>query len=388
MIYKDFCGKKVSQLGFGTMRLPTLNDGSVDFEETEKIIDSAIASGVNYFDTAWPYHSGDSERVIGKSLSKYPRESFFLANKYPGHQTADSYDPKGLFETQLKKCGVEYFDFYLLHNVCENSLSVYTDERWGIFDYFIEQKKLGRIRHLGFSTHGGVEMIRDFLNTYGEYMEFCQIQFNYLDDTLQNAGAKYELLTERNIPIIVMEPLRGGKLAKLDDKTEKVLHTMRPDTSTASWAMRWLQSYPNIAVILSGMSTMEQLLDNVKTFSSEAPLSETEREYIASVAEGMKDSLPCTSCRYCVDGCPMGLDIPMMIGIYNELRYQASPVTTMRLDSLDESKLPSARISCGACSEICPQKIDIPSALSDLSDKYSKMPSWADICRERAALQK
>ncbi len=387
MIYRDLCGEKVSLLGFGAMRLP-VKDGEVDYNETEKMLDCAIAAGVNYIDTAWPYHSGDSERVVSRILAKYPRGSYFLADKYPGHQTADSYDPAGLFEEQLKKCNVDYFDFYLLHNVNENSIGVYKDPKWGIIDYFIEQKKAGRIRHLGFSTHGGVKMIKEFLDEYGEYMEFCQIQSNYLDDTLQNAGEKYELLTERAIPVIVMEPVRGGKLARLDEGIENKLREMRTGTSTASWAFRWLQSYSNISVILSGMSNMEQLKDNLATFDKEDPLTEEERAYLADVAEGMKDSLPCTGCAYCVDGCPIGLDIPNLISIYNELRFQSNIVSAMRLEGADEATLPSACISCGACSSICPQKIDIPAAMSDLADRISKMPKWADVCRERAALQK
>ena len=388
MIYRDFCGKKLSMLGFGAMRLPTDNDGNIDVSETEKMVDTAISAGVNYFDTAWPYHLGQSETVIGSILKKYPRESYYLATKYPGHQTADSYDPKGLFETQLKKCGVDYFDFYLLHNVCENSLPTYKDEKWGIIDYFIEQKKQGRIRHLGFSTHGGVEMIKEFLDDYGEHMEFCQIQFNYLDDTLQNAGAKYKLLTERKIPVWVMEPVRGGKLASLGEETEEKLHRLRPGASPASFAFRWLQSYPNVSVVLSGMSNMEQLLDNIATFESENLLLPPERDFIAYIAEKMKDSLPCTACRYCVDVCPMELDIPMLISVYNEIRFQASVVTGMRLEALEDDRLPSACISCGACSNICPQKIDVPTALADLSQRYAKMPKWSDICRKRAAAQK
>lgn len=388
MIYRDFGDKKISLLGFGAMRFPTKDDGSIDYDKTEAMIDRAFAAGVNYVDTAWPYHSGDSERVVGRILSKYPRESYYLANKYPGHQSADSYDPKTLFETQLEKCKVDYFDFYLLHNVYENSVGVYTDPKWGIIDYFIEQKKAGRIRHLGFSTHGGVKMIEEFLDRYGEHMEFCQIQFNYLDDTLQDAGEKYHILTERGIPVWVMEPVRGGKLAKLNESVEAKLREMRPGESTASWAFRWLQDYPNVCVILSGMSNMEQVLDNLDTFESASPLTDEEKKYIASVAEGMKNSLPCTACRYCIDGCPMELDIPHLISLYNELRYQASFLTAMRLDGYDENKLPSACIGCGACSSICPQKIDIPAALADMTQIMKKLPKWADLCRERAALQR
>ena len=201
MIYSEFCGKKLSLLGFGAMRLPQ-KDGGIDCELTEEMVKYAIDNGVNYFDTAWPYHGGESERVLGKILSGYDRDKFYLATKYPGHQLSSSYDPAAIFEKQLEKCGVEYFDFYLLHNVYEKSLDVYFDPKWGIIDYFREQKRLGRIKHLGFSSHGQPENLREFLDICGD-MEFCQIQLNYLDWTLQDAKAKYELLTERGIPVCV-----------------------------------------------------------------------------------------------------------------------------------------------------------------------------------------
>ncbi|MBR6807706.1 MAG: aldo/keto reductase [Clostridia bacterium] len=387
MLYSDLLGSRVSLLGFGTMRLPT-SEGKIDFEATEALIDKAISCGVNYFDTAWPYHSGESELVTAKILKKYPRDTYYLASKYPGHQTADVYDPAEIFEKQLKKCEVEYFDFYLLHNVNENCIDVYRDKKWGIIDYFIKQKELGRIRHLGFSTHGGVKMISDFLDEYGEHMEFCQIQHNYLDNTLQDSKGKYELLTKYGIPVIVMEPVRGGKLAKLPKKTEAVMKMLRPGSSSASWAFRWLMNFPNVRVILSGMSDMSQLCDNIDTFSELSPLNGKECALLEDVARELKNTLPCTSCRYCTDVCPMGLDIPYMISIYNEMATFPSFMATMRLEGFPEEKLPSACISCGACSRICPQNIDVPATLASLHEMISKTPRWADICRERAAAQK
>jgi len=387
MIYSNLLDKKVSLLGFGTMRFPTV-DGKIDFEQTEAMIDKAIANGINYFDTAWPYHSGESEVVTAKILRKYPRESYYLASKYPGHQTAEKYDPADIFEKQLKKCEVDYFDFYLLHNINENCIDVYRDKRWGIIDYFIKQKELGKIKHLGFSTHGGIQMITEFLDEYGEHMEFCQIQHNYLDDSLQNSRGKYELLTERGIPVIVMEPLRGGKLAKLPEKAENAMEALRPGCSTASWAFRWLMNFPNVKVILSGMSDMSQLDDNIATFSELTQLTENECAILEDAANGMKNVLPCTSCKYCVDGCPMGLDIPYMISIYNEMSTFPSFMATMRLEGFPEDKLPSACIACGACTQICPQNIDIPATLSKLDEILKSSPKWADICRERASAQK
>ena len=246
MICKDFQVLKLSQLGFGTMRLPLREDRSIDEEQAAAMTAEAIAKGVNYFDTAWPYHGGKSETVIGEILKQYPRESFYLADKFPGHQIAPSYDVKAVFEHQLEKCGVGYFDFYLLHNVYENSIAVYEDERWGILPYLLEQKKNGRIRHLGFSTHAGVPALEAFLEKHTDEMEFCQIELNYLDWTLQQAKEKCELLNRYNIPIWVMEPVRGGKLANLPAAAQEKLRALRPDASDASWALRWVQEIPGV----------------------------------------------------------------------------------------------------------------------------------------------
>ena len=269
MIYREFQDKKLSLLGFGAMRLPQNPDGSIDEHQVAEMTRYAIEHGVNYFDTAYPYHEGHSEQVMGKVLGEYPREQFYLATKFPGHQISDRYDPEEIFETQLKKCGVEYFDFYLLHNVYENSIQVYQDPKWGILDYLREQKRLGRIRHLGFSTHGSLEIIKEFLDYCGEDMEFCQIQLNYLDWSLQDAQAKYDLLTQRGIPVWVMEPVRGGKLAKLDEETEAKMRAFRPEESTPAWGFRFLQQLPNVKMILSGMSNLAQMQDNIKNFSTE-----------------------------------------------------------------------------------------------------------------------
>ena len=387
MIYKNFQDKQLSLLGFGTMRFPLLEDGSVDEAQVEDMVEYAMSHGVNYFDTAWPYHSGESERVIGRALKKYPRESFYLADKYPGHQISKSYDPADIFEKQLEKCGVEYFDFYLLHNVYEKSMGVYLDPKWGIIDYFKEQKRLGRIKHLGFSSHGRVDNLREFLDICGEDMEFCQIQLNYLDWTLQEAKEKYELLTERGIPVWVMEPVRGGKLAKLDELTEAKLKEIRPDASVASWGFRFLQELPNVTMVLSGMSNMEQMVDNVRTFTEYKPLSKAEMQLLLDIAEGLKNSIPCTACRYCCDGCPMGLDIPMLIATYNEIRVAAVTNPIMRIEGLEDSKKPSACIGCGKCVKVCPQNINIPQVLKDFVKAMEKIPSWAEICRQRDAAQ-
>lgn len=384
MITNDFKGKELSLLGFGTMRLPLKEDGSIDEECVFELVKYASENGVNYYDTAYPYHQGNSEIVIGKALKQLPRESYYLATKYPGHQISSTYNPAEIFEEQLQKCDVEYFDFYLLHNVYENSIQVYTDPKWGIIDYFVKQKKLGRIKHLGFSCHGSTEMLKEFLDQYGDVMEFCQIQLNYLDWTLQDAKGKYELLTQRNIPVWVMEPVRGGKLASLDEQYEKQLRELRPNDSAAAWGFRWLQSLPNVKMILSGMSNMEQMKDNVHTFERRNPLNEAEKELLLEIAETMKCSLPCTACRYCCDGCPKKLDIPKLIAYYNDLKFAASFNVGMAMDAIDKEHQPSACVKCGKCKQICPQHIDIPFAMEEFAAALSKLPSWADICKERA----
>ena len=388
MIFSEFKGKQLSLLGFGAMRLPTLADGSVDEAQVEKMVANAFARGVNYFDTAWPYHNGESEYVMGRVLSKYPRDSFYLADKFPGHQYSDRYDPAAIFERQLEKCGVEYFDFYLLHNVYERSMSVYLDPQWGILDYFREQKRLGRIKHLGFSTHANVEGLKEFLDIAGDDMEFCQIQLNYLDWTLQNARAKYDLLTRRGIPVWVMEPVRGGKLVSVSPASTEKLRAARPDETTVAWCFRFLQGLPNVKMILSGMSNEQQMADNLATFEESRPLSPAEGELILKVAEELKGSVPCTACRYCVAGCPMGLDIPFLLSVYNDLRYAPVINTTLRIEALPESKKPDVCVGCGKCAQICPQKIDIPGAMQDFCDMLEKIPNWVDVCRERAAAQK
>lgn len=385
MIYQEWKGKKLSMLGFGTMRLPLLQDGSgeVDEELVSKMIRYAAEQGVNYYDTAYPYHNAKSEIIVGKALKQLPRESYYLATKYPGHQIATSYDPATIFEEQLKKCGVDYFDFYLLHNVYENSFSTYTNPKWGIVDYFVKQKQLGRIKHLGFSSHALQDTLIAFLDRYGDVMEFCQIQLNYLDWTLQDAKAKYDFLTERGIPVWVMEPVRGGRLADVDEATKKKLNVLRPGMSVASWAFRWLQGLSNVKMILSGMSSMEQMIDNVHTFETLNQLTEEETQVLLEIAEEMKDSVPCTACRYCCSDCPKKLDIPKLLSLYNDMRFSPSFYVGMTIDSLEEDSKPSACIGCGKCAKICPQKIDIPKAIKEFSELLETTPHWEELCKQR-----
>lgn len=384
MLKNEFAGKMLPRLGFGAMRLPE-TDGAVDVALVEKMVRYAMDHGVNYFDTAWPYHGGQSERVMGQVLSAYPRESYYLADKYPGHQIMTDYDPAKIFEEQLRRCKTDYFDFYLLHNVYEKSIDTYLDPELGVLDYFREQKRLGRIKHLGFSTHGRLETMERFLDICGEDMEFCQIQLNYLDWTLQDAKQKYEMLTRRGIAVWVMEPVRGGKLANFENAEMKRL---RPDESTASWGFRFLQALPNAKVILSGMSNMDHVIDNVKTFSEDKPLSEREVELVLEIAERMKNAIPCTACRYCCDGCPMGLDIPAMMSICSDIRFAPVVNSVMMLQFAPEDKRPSACISCGKCTKVCPQGIDIPAIMKELTERLEQIPQWTEICRQREEAQK
>ena len=387
MIFKKFKEENLSLLGFGTMRLPLDEAGKIDEVQVEQMVTYAIENGVNYFDTAYPYHDGESERVIGRILSKYPRESYFLADKFPGHQIFDDYTPERFFEEQLERCQVEYFDFYLLHNVYEKSINTYKDSNWKIVDYLLEQKRKGRIKHLGFSTHGSREVMKEIIDYCQGELEFCLIQLNYLDWTLQGAKEKYEMLTEMGIPVWVMEPVRGGKLAKLSEEQEAFLRKLRPEESTPAWAFRFLQDLPNVHMVLSGMSAMEHMKDNVKTFEEYKPLSEEGRQFLFDVAEGMKSSVPCTSCQYCMAGCPKGLDIPMLISIYNELKFMPTVNASMRIEAMEEDKKPIACIACGKCTRMCPQGIHIPEIMKELPDLMAKLPTWAEVSRLREEAQ-
>lgn len=372
MVYRDFQDLKLSALGFGAMRLPLTGDGQIDEEQTARMTAYAIEHGVNYFDTAYGYHDGKSEVVMGKVLSSYPRERYYLADKFPGYDLSNMGKVEEIFEEQLERCGVEYFDFYLFHNVYEKNIDPYMDPNYGIMEYLLKQKENGRIRHLGFSAHGRYDTIKRFLDTYGRHMEFCQIQLNYLDWKLQDAKAKVELLGEYQIPVWVMEPLRGGKLVSLSEENEKKLKALRPEEDIPAWAFRFLQSVKGVAVTLSGMSDMEQMVDNVRTFEEDKPLDETEMKALMEVADSMLDILPCTACRYCVTHCPKGLDIPVLLSLYNETRFVNGSITHMAVDALDEEKRPGQCIGCKSCEAVCPQQLAIADAMHDFTEKLKQ----------------
>jgi predicted aldo/keto reductase-like oxidoreductase len=372
MIYRDFQGLKLSGLGMGMMRLPVRNgqNSDVDEEAVFRMVDTALENGINYFDTAWSYHGGNSELVAGKALSRHPREKYCLADKFPGFDLR-FFDRVGeIFEEQLRKDQTEYFDFYLCHNVNEGNVGAYLDDaKYGAFSYFLEQKRLGRIRHLGLSAHGGMDVLRSFLDAFGEHIEFCQLQLNWLDWEFQHAKEKVELLRDRGIPVWVMEPLRGGKLVKLPEEDAAVLKKLRPEEPIPAWSFRFLQSIPDVKMILSGMSDETQLQDNLRTFETDAPLDE--KEMTALLALGRKitarTSLPCTACRYCTEGCPMELDIPRIIAAYNGIK---NGDWTVRYDpaEADPSLDPGRCVACGSCASICPQGIAIPDIMGEMAE--------------------
>ena len=374
MIYRDFQDLKLSALGMGAMRLPVMagDDSAIDEAATAEMVAYAMERGINYFDTAWGYHGGHSEEVMGRVLSRYPRESFYLATKFPGYDLSNMDQVEAIFEKQLKKCGVEYFDFYLFHNVCEMNIDAYLDEKYGIYPYLMKQKKAGRIRHLGFSAHGSYEVMKRFLEAYGSEMEFCQIQLNYLDWSFQGAEAKVELLRSYDIPVWVMEPLRGGRLAALPEETMEKLRTFRPEEKAPAWAFRFLQSVPGVTMILSGMSDFQQLQENIHTFETDQPLQKEEMDTVLAIADEMleKTALPCTACHYCVSHCPKQLNIPSLLDLYNEHCFTGGGfLAPMALMAIPKDKHPDACIGCRSCEAVCPQQIKISEAMADFAAK-------------------
>lgn len=372
MIYRDFQDIKLSGLGLGMMRLPVIdgNDGMIDEAAASEIINYAYQNGVNYFDTAWGYHNGNSELIAGKYLSKYPRDTYYLASKFPGYDNSNMPKVKEIFERQLEKCRTPYFDFYLFHNVYEGNIDDYLNPEFGILDYLLEQKKNGRIKHLGFSAHGSTDVIRRFLDAYGEHMEFCQLQVNYMDWHFQNAKEKVEMIQKAGIPVWVMEPLRGGKLAKASDEMTKQLNDMRPEETVPAWAFRFLQAIPGVTMVLSGMSNMEQIKANIATWQEDKPLSQEEFDRLVDLIdeETRKGGLPCTACHYCTSHCPKELPIPELIALYNEHKITGGGfLAPMAIGSMPKDKQPASCIGCRSCEEVCPQQIKISEMMKDFT---------------------
>ena len=374
MIYKSFGELSLSALGLGCMRLPTIggDDARIDEEKTAQLVAYAMENGINYYDTAWGYHEGNSELVMGKVLSAYPRESFYLASKFPGYDLANMPKVKEIFERQLQKTQTAYFDFYLFHCLSAKNIDEYLNPENGILEYLLEQKKNGRIRHLGFSVHAPLEVMKRFLDAYGEHMEFAQVQLNWLDWSLQDAKAKVEYLSSLGIPVWVMEPVRGGRLATLPQKYASRLTALRENASVPEFAFRFLQSIPEVTVTLSGMSNFEQLKENIEIYKTEKPLNEKEIGVLFDIAADMtkKISVPCTACRYCTSHCPMELDIPMLLELYNNHKFSGNAyMRPEALGELDEGKLPTACIGCRSCEAVCPQQIKIADVLADFASR-------------------
>ncbi len=388
---RRFHDKKVSLLGFGCMRLPLLsadNQKSIDMTTFQGLVDYAYEQGVNYYDTAYIYHEGLSEGSIGEALRKYPRESYFLANKLPGWLLKDGLTAEAVFEEQLKRCGVDYFDFYLCHAIGKSPTDFEDHhQKSGAFEYLLEQKKAGRIRHLGFSFHGNVERFKVLLSRHD--WDFVQIQLNYLDWQLQDAKTLYSLLEEKNIPCVVMEPVRGGNLCHISDDVTSMLQKAAPGMSTASWAIRFVASLPNVLTVLSGMNVMAHVKDNIQTVKNFTPLNEQEKELLAKVADIFMGSgtIPCTACRYCMD-CPAGVDIPEVFGAYNTAAAaMALPVDIpiQRIYNKDTHTFLTAYaaiapgnrahhcIECGQCVENCPQAISIPQEMARIAQIISEI---------------
>lgn len=375
MIYKDFKGKKLSALGLGCMRLPKCGpaDSDIDTAAVSDMAAYALSKGINYFDVAYGYHGGNAENVIGEVLSAYSRDTFYLADKFPGYDVRNFGKEEQIFEEQLKKCRTDHFDFYLLHNVCELNIEQYMSESFPL-DFFLRQKENGRIGHLGFSCHGKIETHRRFLSKFGEHMEFCQIELNWLDWELQNAAEKAAGLNEKEIPIWVMEPVRGGMLAKLDYDNEKALQKLLPGITDVEACFRFIQSVPGTVVTLSGMSQMDQLVQNIGIFEKEEKLTGEQFEGLLAIGGSLasKGTIPCTGCRYCTGYCPHEINIPEVIRTYNDHVITGGGFRSPQyLGGLPKSKWPQSCLHCGACAAVCPQKIDIPSVMEDYSKRLS-----------------
>lgn len=373
MVYRKFKDVELSGLGMGAMRYPVIggNAAQIDKEAAREMIACAMANGINYYDTAWGYHSGTSEPVTGELLKEYPRESFYLATKFPGYDVSNFGKAEEIFEEQLRRCQVEYFDFYLIHNVDEHNIDYYLDdETYGTISYFLKQKELGRIRYLGFSFHSTYDTTKRYLEKYGDCMEFAQIQLNWIDWTYQKAKEQVALLREYNLPIWVMEPLRGGKLAVLEEKDAARLKALRPEETIPAWSFRFLQTMPDVKMILSGMSDLEQVKQNIKTFETEALLTSEEKDELLSVADDIlgRTVVPCTSCRYCTPYCPMELDIPTILAACNEYAMTGGGwLVDSLIGGLPENKRPKDCIGCRACEGVCPQKLPIADCIAALS---------------------
>ena len=364
MIYKDFKDIKLSRLGFGNMRLPQDGDGNIDYGKARELIDLAMKGGVNYYDTAWVYHGGQSESFLGEALGSYPRDSYYLATKF--FIQADE-DYRKVLDTQLAKLRTDHIDFYLIHCLLDGNVHRYLES--GAIEYFLRKKEEGVIRYLGFSSHAGSGNLRLFAESHP--WDFAQIQLNYFDWLNSDTSEEYTILEERNIPIMVMEPVRGGKLARLCPEAEQLLHDAHPEWSIPSWAMRFAASLPIVQTVLSGMNAVDQVKDNMATFSDSAPFTEEDRDTLLRACKiySREITIPCTGCRYCCDGCPMEISIPQFLSVYNRSLVDTD-FSSEEFKGIDSAGTPPDCIGCAQCTSNCPQGIRIPELLGEISEKF------------------
>ena len=374
MEYRKFekLGVSPSLLGFGCMRFPTTEDGKIDEAEAEKMLDTAIQAGVNYIDTAYPYHNGDSEPFVGRALKKYDRSKLYLATKLPVWNVKTLDDAKRLFQEQLDRLQTDYVDFYLLHCLDKEKWQQVLD--LNLIPYFEEMKKQGKIRFFGFSFHDEFDVFKTII-TYRNW-DFCQIQYNYVDTDIQAGDRGYELAEELGIPLVIMEPVKGGSLASLPDEVTEPFRNYKPGASISSWALRWVASKPNVKVVLSGMSDMAQVEDNLNTFGKFQPLSLREKELVADIAASIKKRTKngCTGCAYCMP-CPFGVNIPQNFRIWNDLSMYGNVTRTKQsyFVELEESARADQCQKCGKCEEVCPQSLSIRENLESVAKEMNAL---------------
>ncbi|MCL2861384.1 MAG: aldo/keto reductase [Firmicutes bacterium] len=364
MIHRDFkkINVKPSLLGFGCMRLPCQENGRVDVDKTREMLHYAHSQGVNYFDTAPIYHNLDSERVLGIVLNELPRDSFYFATKMPGWSVKTLDDAKRIFDKQLARCKMDYFDFYLCHALSRSNVKVYQEF---LLDFLVKKQQEGLIKRLGFSFHDDNAELKPIINMYD--WEFCLLQLNYYDWHKTNAQELYDMAKEKDLPIIVMEPVRGGSLATLNSKARDILTTAKPENSVASWALRFLYDLPQVSSVISGMSNMDQLKDNLKHVKNHQPLTNAEHETIKKALTAFAEHkfIPCTNCNYC-NVCHNQINIGLVFTLYNEYVKDGDLLKFHNAIKRGKSNLPEFCNSCKACVKHCPQKIDIPLELLSL----------------------
>lgn len=374
MNYTDFHGKQISRLGFGMMRLPMHKDGTIDYEKGQEMIDTALAKGITYIDTAYKYHDGESENFVGEALSKHPRDSYYLADKMPCWLCETPDDLRKIFEDQLQKCKTDFFDFYLIHSLGEGDLE--TVEKLQVVDYLSKEKSAGRIHHLGASFHCEPDFLRETLTKYGDSLEFIQLQLNYFDWENSNAKDIYDVAREFDKPIIVMEPIRGGMLANpLSGKACQILDNTGTGASYPSYALRFVNELPGVLCTLSGMSELSQLEENVEIFQGPALTSEEKQAIDKAVKALQADILvPCTGCNYCYE-CPQEIKIPDIFKLYNEAASKGFHYIWGSLSGQYNAITPNGKdcIGCGSCESHCPQKINIIEKLKEIDNKYKEL---------------